>query len=366
MKKLVTSFLTFSSIGLLMLASCKKNDKMVTDAGSTSSTLTASASTLVLDKTRINDTTAAISFTFTAPKYTFKSAGTNSIQIDVPGDNWKNAATYQITGGALTQTFSTVVFDNLLLKLNLTAGKASLVNVRVVNSLSAETALYSNVVPLTVTAFNLTSYIYLAGAFEGWTVPGPGVDSLVSVTGNGIYTGVINFTAGNTAFKILLNSQNYTGNIGSDGTASGLTSASSQSNITSTVTGQTLVTVNLNTNTIAFEAVNYYSVIGSSTPPLGNNFGTDIDMKYVNGNQDWEVTIGMVEAGGFKIRQNHDWGFSWGVLPTPDGVTLTDNNGGNIPIAAVGNYKVTINIPVAPYSLTATPPVTATYTLVQK
>ncbi|WP_461449659.1 SusE domain-containing protein [Mucilaginibacter sp.] len=123
MKKLATRFLAFSSIGLLMMmSSCKKNDKMVTDAGTTSSTLSASSTTLVLDRTRVNDTTAAVTFTFTAPHYTFKSAGTNEIQVDVPGDNWKNAATYQITGNNLKQAFSTVVFDNLVLKLNLPAG----------------------------------------------------------------------------------------------------------------------------------------------------------------------------------------------------------------------------------------------------
>jgi hypothetical protein len=71
----------------------------------------------------------------------------------------------------------------------------------------------------------------------------------------------------------------------------------------------------------------------------------------------------MVEAGGFKIRQDHDWTWSWGTLATPDGMTLTDNNGGNIPITAVGNYKITFTIPVAPLSTSATPPVTAAYTL---
>jgi hypothetical protein len=366
MKRLLTSFLTLSSIILFMLSSCTKNDVKVKNVGSTSSTLTTTATTLILDKTRLTDTSAAIRFTFTAPTYTYKAVVNNSLQIDAAGDNWKSPASAALSTKAGSQGYNTADFNALLLKLNLPAGKASQVNVRVANALSSDVASYSNVITLTVTPFNLVSFIYVAGAFEGWTVPGAGVDSLISPTSNGIYTGIINFTKGNTAFKLLPNSQNYTGNIGSDGTTSGLTAASSQSNIVSTDTGKTLVTVNLNSNTIAFEAVNYYSAIGSSTPPLGNGFTVDNDLKFVNGNQDWELTIGMVAAGGFKIRQNHDWGWSWGVLPTPDGVTLTDNNGGNIPIATVGNYKITFTIPIAPYNVSATPPVTALYTVTAK
>jgi hypothetical protein len=368
MKKLVTNFLTISSIGLLMLTSCKKNDKLVTDTGSTASGLTSSATTLVLDKTRVNDTTSAISFTFTAPKYTYKSAGTNSLQIDVPSDNWKNAATYQLTGSSLTQTFSTLVFDKLLLKLNLNAGQAAQVNVRVVNSLSTETAIYSNVVPLTVTPFNLTAFLYVVGAYQGWNANAP--DSLISATSNGVYTGIINFTANNNQFLILPQEGSYNNKYATND-AQGSTSMTVAQNAPNnfyapSAAGNYYITLDLNNNTIMFESVNYYSVIGSSTPPLGNGFTVDNDMKYVNGDQAWEITIGMVEAGGFKIRQNHDWGFSWGLLPTPDGVTLTDNSGGNIPINVVGTYKVTFSIPVEPYSLGNPPAVTAPYTLVQQ
>lgn len=345
---------------------------MVTDAGTTSSSLTASATTVVLNKALVNDTTtAAVTFTFTAPKYTYKAGGTaNSLQIDVPGDNWKNAATYQITGNTLTQSFTTLIFDNLLLKLNLPAGQASQVNVRVSNALSAETAIYSNVVSLTVTPFNLVSYVYVVGTFQNYTLAT--ADSLQSPTSNGIYSGIINFGTGGNDFLILPQKTNYNNKYATTQTSTPTTTATvnAANNLLAPTGGPSngnyLVTLNINTGAITFEAVNYYSVIGSSTPPLNNDFGVDNDMKFVNGDQAWELTVGMVEAGGFKIRQNHDWGFSWGLLPTPDGVTLTDNSGANIPITAVGTYKVTFTIPVAAYNLTANPPVTATYTLVQQ
>jgi hypothetical protein len=376
MKSALTKFLTFSSLGLLMLASCKKNDKIVTDTGSTSSSLTASATTLVLDKSRVNDTTAAITFNITAPHYTFKSGGAaNALQIDVPGDNWKNAATYQLS--SLSEGFSTLTFDKLLLKLNLPAGQAAQVQVRISNSLSAQTALYSNVLSLTVTPFNLTAFLYVVGQFQTpnmWNAGAP--DSLISPTSNGIYTGIIDFTSGNNQFLVLPQKNNYDNKYATNdpqGPTSSTVKQNAPNNFYAPSTaGYYLVTLDLNQNTISFEQVNSYSVIGTVTP--GANYTTDEDLKYVNGNQDWEAVFAFTDGtfpGAFKIRQNHDWTWSWGV-PKPstagDGVpnTLNDSSNNNIPVATSGNYLVTFTYPVAAYSIAATPPsVTATYTLVQ-
>ena len=374
MKKFIIGFITFGSIGLLMLSSCKKNDKIVTDTGSTSSSLTASVNTLVLDKTRVNDTTAAIIFTFTSPKYTYKAGGTtNSLQVDLPGDNWKNAATYQLTGTS-AEGFSTLTFDKLLLNLKLAAGVAATVNVRVANNLSSETALYSNVVTLNVTPFNLTSFIYIVGQFNGYSTSAP--DSLISETSNGIYTGIIHFPPGENQFLILPQknfNNKYATTLTPAVTADSITYATEyvtgggNNLVAPSDSGTYHITLNTITNMITIARTNSYSAIGNSTPPIGNGFTFDNEMKYVNGDQQWELTIGMVSTGGFKIRQNNDWTWSWGTLATPDGKTLTDASGGNIPVNAVGTYKITFTYPEAPYSIANTPPnATAPYTLVQQ
>ena len=366
MKKLLTGLLTISTIGLLMLTSCKKNDKMVTDAGSTSSKLSVSNTSPTLSTAMINDTTTIIRFNFTAPNYTYKGAGQqNEIQIDAAGDNWKNPAATVLT--SYSEGFTTFAFAKLLIGLQLPAGKQTTVNVRIANQLSAESALYSNVITLTVTPINLASFIYAVGAFQGWNAGSP--DSLVSATSNGIYTGIIDFTAGNNQF-LILPAKNYNNKYATTQTSTPTTTVTYNAGnnlIAPTAAGDYFVTFNLNTGAITFEQVNSYSAIGSSTPPLGNNYSVDNEMKYVNGDQQWELTIAMVETGGFKIRQNDDWTWSWGTLGTPDGVTLTDASGGNINITTVGTYKLTFNYPVAAYSISATPvPVTATYTLVQQ
>lgn len=373
MEKNLAKLLAFGGIGLLMLSACKKEGALVTSNGGKPGALTASTTTPVLDKSKLTDATAVITLTFTAPNYGFSAAVTNTLQIDAANDSWAHPMSVTLSNKVLSQSYSTADFNALLLKLNLVGGVQAQVNVRIMHTLNEAIApVYSNVVALTVTPFNLTSWIYVAGAFEGWTVPGPGVDSLVSATSNGIYTGIVNFTPGNLIFKILVNSQNYTGNIGSDGTANGITSASSQSNLAPPVAGQTLVTVNMNNNTISYALADYYSVIGGDFSTVSSiQWTVDYFMKYVNdGNGTWAATIPVTNTagGGIKIRQDAAWTFSWGVPNSGTagfGVanTLNDinNSNGNIPVVAAGNHNITFIMPATP--LGSTPAVTTTYTL---
>lgn len=368
MKRVLTNLLTISGIMLLMLASCKKNDALVTTNGGTPGTLSASVATLQLDKTKLADTSAAITFNITAPKYTYKAAATNTLQIDAAGDNWQHPTSVTLNNKALKQSYSTASFNALLLKLNLPAGQASTVNVRVQHALSSTEVVYSNVISLSVTPFNLTSYIYAVGAFQGWNASSP--DSLVSVTGNGIYVGIINFTAGNNQF-LILPAKNYNNKYATSTTTvptSSVTYNASNNINAPTAAGQYLVTFNLNAGTISFALANHYSVIGDAA--LGwNATGDDTEMKYVNdGNGNWVVTLPLASTGSFKIRQNDDWTWSWGVPQAgSDGAgipnTLNDNKNNNISVATSGTYTVTFNDPASPASSPTPTTTTATYSV---
>jgi hypothetical protein len=373
MKTVLTKFLMLSSLATLMLASCKKDGALVTSNGGKAGTLTTSSTTPVLDKTKLNDTTKVINFTFTAPNFGYSAAVTNTLQIDADGDNWANPISSTLGTKKYSQGYSTVDFNNLLLKLKLVGGVTSHVNVRIVHSLSASVApVYSNVVALTVTPFNLSSWLYVVGQFNGYSTAAP--DSLLSATGNGIYTGIINFPVGQPRF-LILPAKNYNNKYATN--ASPVTSGTSVTYPVVYVSsggsdlysldagGQEIITLNTNTNTITITPANYYSVIGTVTP--GGNFSSDVDLKFVNStDQDWEAVIPMTYGtfpGGFKIRQDHDWQDSWGTIASPDGISLTDASGGNIPVPSSGNYKVTFTIPVTTYSLGTAAAATATYTL---
>ena len=199
MKKILNGYMALAGMVLLMFSACKKDETKVYSNGGKPGTLTASTTTPLLDKTKLSDTSAVITFNITKADYGFSAAVNNTLQIDVPGDNWANPTTVALGKNISSQSYSTSQFNTLLLKLNLTGGVAAQVNVRVAHTLSSTVApVYSNILSVSATPFNLTSFIYVVGQFNGYSTSTP--DSLISPTSNGIYMGVINFTAGNNRF----------------------------------------------------------------------------------------------------------------------------------------------------------------------
>lgn len=372
MKTGLTKILTLGSMALLALASCTKNDPKVTLNASGSGTLSASTTTLPLDKTKLNDTTKVITFTTTVPKFGFSAAVTSTLQIDAAGDNWKNPTSVTLGTKVYSQGYNTMDFNNMLLKLNLTAGVASKVNVRMEFMLSAAEVTYSNPVSVTVTPFNLTSWIWVPGDYEGWNNAGGGLDSLVSVTGNGVYTGIINIPVGGTMqFKLLPVKGSWSVAYGDAGNgsnyATGEAISTSGGNLMAPVAGgRFLITADLNKKTITIVPADYYSVTGDAA----GGWGVDTFMKFVNdGNNNWVVNMPLTSTGAFKFRQDAQWTNSWGIPKAGsagDGIanTLNNTSNNNITVSATGTYKVTFNMAPSNYG---SPAVTlATYSVVKQ
>jgi len=387
MKKNLTKWLAVSGIGLLLLPACKKSGDLATSNGGKAGTLTASVTTLPLNKALLDSATTVINFSFTKANYGYSAAITNTLQIDVPSDNWKNPTSATLVNGVYSQGFNTATFNNLVLKLNVPAGVATPIVARIQQSISGQIApIYSNTLSLNVTAFNLTSWLYITGAFSGWSNPGPGEDSLVSVTGNGVYVGVINFNAtgsGNNQF-LVLPAKNWNFKYATSGTSTPSTTVeygTGGNNFNApTANGQYLVTVNLNSNTISIVPADFYTIIGSSTP--GANWGTDLYLKFVNdGNNNWVGTFPLL-AGQFKFRQDAAWTISWGIpnsgsagFGVANTVNDVDNENSNIN-ANAGNATITFNMPATPlasstytdlptYNMAPFPFTTTTYSLTQ-
>lgn len=370
MKTILTKFLAISGIGLLMLASCKKEGTLVKSNGGTPGDLTANATTLPLDRAKVNDTTKVITFNFTKANFGYSAAVTNSLQIDAQGDNWANPTSFTLPVGTYKQGFSTFDFNNLVLKLNLTAGVASQVNVRIVHSLGVNVPpVYSNTLALTVTPFNLTAWLYATGAFSGWQNPGPLQDSLISVTGNGIYTGIINFNAtGNGADEFLiLPAKKWDHKYATAQPTSQTTTTvtyDAGNNIVAPGNGQYIVTFNSNTGAITFTPADFYTIIGSAPP--GTAWQNDYPMKYVNdGNGVWVANNVPMTVGEYKFRQDAQWTNSWG--PTATAGTATDNGpigDGNLQLTVAGNYNLTFGMPATAFG--TKPPDTAPYTAVKQ
>ncbi|TWR24310.1 SusF/SusE family outer membrane protein [Mucilaginibacter achroorhodeus] len=343
MKKNITKFLAFSCMAIMLLASCKKDEVRTVAQTAKGGSLTVSTTTPALTKSNLSAN--AITLTGSAQSYGYSAAPTYTFQIAVKGTDFAKPTEVTLPVGVFAKSYNVQDFNNLLLSMNLPTGTPAQLEMRLKSSLSSsatEGTAYSNVVTVTATPFALVSYIYVPGAYQGWNPPT--ADSLQSPTGNGVYTGIINFTAGNLDFKITPQKK-WDVAYGSSGAGKISTSGG---NISAPAAGKYYFTVDLNNGTITMAPADYMSVIGNA--PVGSNWSADIDLKYNNGTLAWEGAVPMV-AGEFKFRMGHDWANSYGVPKTGgDGTFLNNTENNNIPITTAGTYNVSITTIYSDYT----------------
>ena len=351
MKTIINKLTTFSVIMMALLA-CKKEGGLIIadDSKVTPSTISTTNTTVVIARDRLNDTIAT--FTWTKSDFGFATGVNYSIQVDKQGNNFaapKETIVGTFSPGATPKkAFTGLEFNNMLLALNLPAGTAVPVEVRVkasvgtLGSVAAPEATvapaYSAPVTITATPVALTSFLYVPGAYQGWD-PST-AESLISPTGNGIHEGVINFTPGNLTFKVLAKRAWGPPEYGSGAIAG--TIAVGGGDIAAPNAGMLKLTVDINANTIAFAPYSF-GIIGSATP---TGWNSDTDMSYNNATQTWSVTIPLT-AGAIKFRLNDDWGVNYG---GSGGVLAA--GGADINVTETGNYRVQFSIPAGTYALT--------------
>lgn len=308
---------------VLLLWSCKKDETRAIANAGTGGTLKSSATTVILDKSMLN--VNVITFTLSNANFGYQAAVTNILQLAPKGSNFAADKTKDviIDPNVTTKSYNGLDFNNLLLSLNLSTAVNSDIEIRVKASISnAVSPVYSNVVSISAKPFPLTSWVYVPGAYQGWNPPT--ADSLVSVTGNGIYTGIIKLDGGN--FKITTAKKWDV----AYGDAGGGKLSTSGGDISSVSAGFKLLTIDLNANVYTIINADYWSIIGNAIP--GSNWTVDTDLSPVNdGKNTWTGTFALT-PGAFKFRKNHDWGTSIG------------DNGADINVTVAGNYKLTLTL----------------------
>jgi hypothetical protein len=321
--------LIIKSIALSLIAisawSCKKDGEPVVATSGTPGALKASVSTVVLDRSML--TTSVITFDLTAADFGYPAIVSNTLQLAAKGQNFAADKTkeFAIDAKVTQKSFNGFDFNNLLLALNLPTTANSDVEIRIKSTLSTTLApVFSNVLRISAKPFPLTSWVYVPGAYQGWDILK--TDSLISPTGNGIYTGVINFTAAGSEFKIAPAKKwdiSY-------GDAGGGKLSKTGGNMKNALAGPQLVTVDLNQNTWSLTTADRWSIIGDGVP--GSGWFLDTDMKYVNDGNNLYVLKTDLNVGEFKFRRNYDWGITIG------------NGAANIKITAAGNYTLKLSV----------------------
>ena len=315
------------------LWSCEKDGtKTVVKTEGATSNFSASVSTIVVDKTML--TTDVISFNFKQPDFGYQAGVTNVIQLSTKANNFA-AGTYKeyaVEPNATQKKYNGLDFNTMLLALNISSSQNTDVVARLKSTISETIApVYSNVITISAKPFPLTAWVYVPGGYQGWD-PST-ADSLVSATGNGIYTGVITFTAANQGFKITPK-KNWDNDYGSAGAGKLVAKGG---DLTAATPGQKLVTVNLNDMTYAIEDNKVWSIIGNATP---GDWSNDTNMITKNdGKNVWTLTTNLIGGNDLKFRYNHDWGTNLG-----GSLAALTTGGDNIRIATSGNYTITLTV----------------------
>jgi hypothetical protein len=184
----------------------------------------------------------------------------------------------------------------------------------------------------TVTPVTVFSQLYVPGDYQGWA-PGT-APALASPKNDNTYEGYVNVPSGGTyEFKITSepdwNGTNY--GDGGNGTLS-----TSGGNLKFPGAGYYKINVDLTANTYAITPASVWGVIGSFA---GSGWGSDVDMTYNAGDNDWTATVTLAAGDEFKFRANHDWGLNYGDKNADGSLEV---NGDNIKGWPAGTYSVTL------------------------
>ena len=318
--------------GLMVLSlwSCKKDEDRVIANASPAGTLSASATNVDLNIAGAENT--AVTFTFPASTVTgYEVPVTNTLQFDLKGKNFTTAKETVLT----TTTYSATVaeLNKMMLSLGATIGQPAEIEVRLKSAPAPNVPTYSNVITITGTPYLASAWIYVPGAYHGWGFDT--VDSLVSLTGNGVYEGIINMPADKITFKITPK-KSWDVNYGDGG---GDALSATGGDINAGTPGLKKITVDLNKNTYKIENADSWALVGDATP---GGWDLDTDMKFINdGTGLWKLTANL-KPGNFKFRKNDDWKGNLGVK---EGKFVED--GDNIPVSVAGSYTISLD-PVEP------------------
>lgn len=320
----------------LFMVSCEKDEDRAVLGNPTDSSLSASATSLVLTKDKADE--PAVTFSLQNPNYGVQLSQTDQLEFAVADTNFETPKAVQIAAGENEISYTVQEFNALMLNMGLPVDAVSTIEVRLKSVVGNLPPVYSPKIQMFVTPYALISYLYVPGAYQNWDPTT--ANTLISATSNGIYEGFINFTEANSEFKITID-RSWQSSYGTNDNVSLLLNGGG--NLKAVNAGPQKLTVNLNTQKFALTPY-VWGIIGSGSPGGWDN---DTDLTWNDATRKWEIASIALTAGEIKFRLNHDWGTNYG---GSNGVLAS--GGDNIAIAEAGNYRVSLDLVNLTYTLT--------------
>ena len=356
-------FNKFSIVGLAAMVfafSCKKDEVkalLTSPTGNVINGFTSSSATIATLKGTTsggNDSTNVVTFSWPAVNYGAQVAVTYALQFDTPSDTsgatgWSAATSVSIPAKILTKSFLGADFNQLLYQqMQLQAGKPTPIVVRLkadVNQgggyASAIKSVYSNVIPLAVTCYQIIVVYPLfnvPGSYQGWNPADSTPGSIITDSkGTGSYEGYIYVVPGDQ-FKFANGSwaKNWGSTAAEPAPLTG-TLKSGASNVGGTyITTAGIYKVNMDINALTYSVtLTNWALIGDF-----NTWTADAPMTYNAATKVLTASVNFGAGGGFKFRANGAWTIQFGML---NGRISGAGSAGNI-TAPSGTHVVTLDL----------------------
>ena len=286
-------------------------------------------------------------FKWTEADYGFPSATSYSLQIDFAGKNFANAVEL-VNTTATTASITVATMNQKLLAMGAKTNVPNDIEVRVV----AKVSDYAQTLPSNAPVMKILPYkvviiypsLYLPGSYQDESGYGaewsPNLaQQIYSVKQNEKYEGYVNMVGTAINFKFT-DEPDWDLNWGDDG-ANG-TLEENGANIVIPNAGYYRIKADITALTYSFLKTDW-GVIGDATP---GGWDADTNMTYDTATKTWTVTLSL-NAGKIKFRANDGWDLNYG---DNDFDGSLEEGGADIPVAAAGNYTITLNLEVAGYA----------------
>jgi len=335
----------------LFITSCEKDKEgpfLNTSVAAPQMTAPSTGTTFVL--TEAIETQDMAAFTWSVPDYGFKAAPLYALQIDKPGNNFKNA-TNLVTTTKPEYKPKVSDFNLKILLFGGIPGEEGTYEMRVKATLTDSLpALVSGPITVKVTPFEkviLYPMLFVPGDHNGWNQKDSAA-AIYSVKDDGVFEGWLNFTTATTGFKLLKVPDWQEANTIGDPVASGQSGTlqigswgGNNIKIDAGV-GYYRIKADLNSKTYSYTKTTSWGIIG---PAQAGGWDNDTDMTYDPVTDTWKATLNLT-ADQMKFRADNAWTLNYG----DDGADRKlEVNGANIAVPAAGNYTVTLDLSGAVY-----------------
>lgn len=337
----------FSSLLLMLLVSCAREDDKEMLNENSAGTLSADKSAVVLDNNTPVD--EAIKFSYTLPTFSPAVVPSYSIEFGLKDDKFITKAEFPVSKDMLSAAITHKELNDLLLTIDAKPGELTHVEARFKTSFNNQTNYYSDVINLEITPFVSFKNLYLVGdATEAdWNNNNnnqPLFRDPVNVN-KFYFTGY--FTSG--GFKLLEKLGEWHPQWGVNGNVVAVSNPDGSNEPASfSVATAGYYTFQIDIKAKTFSLTPYtgsltayptIGIIGSATAD-GWNSDQDLSSSTLNPHV-WRVNNIPLIIGESKFRANNDWGTNWGGNTPLSGVSTI--NGANIPVNEAANYDVFFN-----------------------